>query len=229
MSRIKRARPALVVVVLALIAGVAGTALAEPTATTSKPAKKIAQDAKKKAKKALNKAKANATLLDELCGPGASAAGSETCTAPQGPKGDPGTNGTNGADGADGTAVAYARVTPSSAGVQEALSQNVADSNVTVRQDIGNADLPGQVCFHDLTFTPRSVQATVEIATLAGRNAADMANADRIANAFVFSGPLGCPLNTTAVVFIHDASSGVGVNEDRRARRACSTGLACGI
>ena len=79
MTRIKRARPALIVAVLALIAAVAGTALAGPTADTSKPARTIAKIAKKKAKKALNKAKANAALLEALCGRGASAAGSATC------------------------------------------------------------------------------------------------------------------------------------------------------
>ena len=89
MSRIKRARPALAVVVLTLIAAVAGTALAGsgPDANTSASLKQKVKKTKKKANKALNKAKANAALLDELCGPGASAAGSESCTAPQGPTG----------------------------------------------------------------------------------------------------------------------------------------------
>ncbi len=97
MSRIKRARPALVVVVVALIAALAGTALAGsgPDANTAGAAQK-AKKALKKSKKALKKANANATLLDELCGAGASAAGSETCTAPQGPKGDTGDTGATG-------------------------------------------------------------------------------------------------------------------------------------
>ena len=93
MSRIKRARPALVVVVLALIAAVAGTALAGsgPDANTS-GLKQTVKKTKKTAKKANKRSKQNAALLDELCGPGASAAGSETCTAPQGDAGPPGTN-----------------------------------------------------------------------------------------------------------------------------------------
>ena len=103
MARIKHARPALVIAVLALIAALAGTALAgsEPEANTAGAAQK-AKKALKKSKKALKKANANATLLDELCGPGASAAGSETCTAPQGPKGDTGSAGATGATGATG-------------------------------------------------------------------------------------------------------------------------------
>lgn len=62
MKRIKHVGggPALVVAVVALIAAVAGTALAdrEPTATGAKSAKKLAKQAKKKAKKANRKAKA---------------------------------------------------------------------------------------------------------------------------------------------------------------------------
>jgi hypothetical protein len=169
MSRIKRAKPALVVAVLTLIAAVAGTALAGsgPDANTAGAAK-TAKKALKKAKKALKKANANATLLDELCGPGASAAGSETCTAPQGPKGDtgsqglkgdtgsqgpkgePGTNGTDGTNGTNGTAVAFAHVNSSGASVFAEDSQNVTDSNVTKREDAGSSPLTGQYCFHDL-------------------------------------------------------------------------------
>ena len=56
MARTKRARPTLVVVVLALIAAVAGTALAGPTANTSKSAKALAEKALNKADKAKKKA-----------------------------------------------------------------------------------------------------------------------------------------------------------------------------
>jgi len=99
MTRIKRARPALVVAVLVLIAAVAGTAIAGsgPDANTSASAKKTAKKALKKAKKAKKQAKQNAALLADLCGPGASAAGNATCTAPQGPKGDTGATGATGA------------------------------------------------------------------------------------------------------------------------------------
>ena len=105
MTRIKRARPALAIVVVALIAAVAGSALAGsgPEANTAGAAKK-AKKALKKSKKALNKANANATLLDELCGPGAAAAGSETCTAPQGPTGPTGPAGIQGPSGPSGRA-----------------------------------------------------------------------------------------------------------------------------
>jgi hypothetical protein len=94
-----------------------------PDTNTAGAAKK----ALKKSKKALSKANANATLLDE-CGPGASAAGSEACTAPPGPKGEPGTN---------GTAVAFAQVESDGNGVVEA--KNVADTNVTRRDDSGSS------------------------------------------------------------------------------------------
>ena len=109
MSRIKPARPALVVVVLTLIAAVAGTALAGsgPEANTS-GLKKQVKKTKKKANKANKRSKQNAALLKELCGDGASAsvAGSATCTAPQGP---------TGATGAAGATNVTVRLGPGSA------------------------------------------------------------------------------------------------------------------
>ena len=114
MTQIRRARrsPAIAIAVLALIAALAGTAIAGsgPEANTSASAKKTAKKALKKAKKAKKQAKGNAALLAELCGTGASAAGSATCTAPQGPKGDKGDTGNPGASGYQTVASASAFV-----------------------------------------------------------------------------------------------------------------------
>ena len=101
MYGIRRVRPssAVAIAVLALIAALAGTALAG-SGPTANPAGK-ADKALKKAKKANRTAKANAALLEDLCGDGASAAGIETCTAPTGPTGPTGAAGAAGEPGAD--------------------------------------------------------------------------------------------------------------------------------
>ena len=102
MSQIKHARrPAIVIAALALIAALAGTALAgsEPIANPAGKVDKALKDAKKakkKAKKAIKLAKA--------------------ADKEQGEKGDPGTNGTNGTNGDDAASMLTARITGLSGG-----------------------------------------------------------------------------------------------------------------
>jgi hypothetical protein len=70
-----------------------------------------------------------------------------------GPKGDKGDTGVAGAPGADGSALAYAKINADGS-VDETQSKNITGANVTLRST-------SAFCFHDLSFTPKSVIATV--------------------------------------------------------------------
>lgn len=74
---------------------------------------------------------------------------------PQGDKGDPGAKGDTGAKGATGTAVAYAQVRMTDAGVIVTASKNISQSQVSLAS--GN---PGIICFHDLGFNVTSMVAS---------------------------------------------------------------------
>ena len=89
-SRISQPSPAIVVAVLALVAALAGTAIAGPDASTS----------------ALSKKKVKQLIEKEVAEQIANA------TGPPGTPGADGAHGAAGADGADGTARAYARIIP---------------------------------------------------------------------------------------------------------------------
>jgi hypothetical protein len=75
-----------------------------------------------------------------------------------GPQGPPGQNGTPGSPGTPGSALAYAFVnsqsSPTTDTVNDALSKNVTDANVTY-QGVGTA----QWCINGLGFTPKNAVA----------------------------------------------------------------------
>jgi hypothetical protein len=75
--------------------------------------------------------------------------GAKGATGAQAPKGDPG------APGAPGTAVAYAQVRMTDAGVIVTASKNISPSQVSPAS--GN---PGIICFHDLGFNVTSMVAS---------------------------------------------------------------------
>lgn len=176
---------------LVTAAAIAGSAVAGPGPEVNGSA-----STKKTAKRALKLAKKNKAAIEDVE------------AGPQGEKGDAGIPGDAGADGEDGTA-GYAHVLGDGS-VSE--SSNVGVTNVAKRVDVGLSPLAGQYCFHALSFTPKSIQATVAPETLAGQDDSDVVASDRIVSATIGGGP-GCPAGTAATATILDQSDGGGVDQ----------------
>ena len=79
-------------------------------------------------------------------------------TGATGPKGDKGDKGDTGATGAPGSAIAYAKVN-SNGTVDATQSKNITSANVTLRAT-------SAYCFHDLSFAPKNVVATIAYGSL---------------------------------------------------------------
>ena len=140
-----RRSPAIVVAVLALVAAVAGTAVAgDPGATISVSKKKTKQIAKKQAKKQVNRL-APGIANEEITkrAPGLSVNHANTA------------NSANSANSAN--PIAFALVAPNG-GVVEAQSKNVSAPNVS-------RDATGLYCFRNLGFAFKGGQVTVDYAT----------------------------------------------------------------
>ena len=73
-----------------------------------------------------------------------------------GPAGPPGAPG---AAGAPGSALAFAHVNPDGSVDSNVASHNISSSNITVGSS------PGAYCFHDLSFTPNNIIATLDAAS----------------------------------------------------------------
>ena len=163
MSGIKHARPALVVVVLALIAAVAGTALAGPTADNSAPTKQIAKKAKKKAKKALKLAKENKQVIANI----------ESTAGPQGSQGDPGTPGPPGDKGDQGDQGIQGPPGPSTGPAGGDLTGNYPDPEVATDAITGPNVLDRSLGLVDVAVA-HSSQTGINFPSIAAESCADI-------------------------------------------------------
>jgi len=108
-----------------------------------------------------------------------------------GPAGPPGAPG---AAGAPGSALAFAYVNPDGS-VDATISHNISSSNVTVGSS------PGAYCFHDLSFTPSNITATLDAASFSP------GTTNPIMSTAIPGGGGFCGVSTEAGVFIWTGST----------------------
>jgi hypothetical protein len=150
MSRSKQASPALVIAILALIAALVGSAVADsgPKANTSASVAKTVKQAQKKAATALRKAKRVLRIARKT----SKRQGPAGNPGSQGAIGDSGSRGEKGDTGPAGTALAYARITDTGA-IDTTHSRGLGSATVTHPST-------GHYCIEGLPFTPNNAVAT---------------------------------------------------------------------